>query len=144
METNEFSYRNGLNLLAFDLGEAGGGKQLIIDHKPISDKEYYVSTLSNVPKTAQEQQSPVANENSNSAANVGKQLLDSIRNHIPGLNKSQQNAALNTKPNTKIRYFKLSQVEGKKYLIEEFVTPQSISEVVSIMGVNKDETVATK
>lgn len=38
------------NLQSFDLGEAGGGEQLIIDYRPVSPGEYYVMTLGNAPK----------------------------------------------------------------------------------------------
>ena len=35
---------------SFDLGEAGGGEQVIIDYREISPTEYYVMTLGNAAK----------------------------------------------------------------------------------------------
>ena len=37
-------------LQSFDLGEAGGGEQLIIDYRAASTTEYYVMALGNAPR----------------------------------------------------------------------------------------------
>lgn len=41
-------------LQSFDLGERGGGTQIIIDYRVISPTEYYVMTLGNAPKIREE------------------------------------------------------------------------------------------
>lgn len=120
-----------LDLKGFDLGEIGGGEQMIFASKPINDKEHYVLTLGDGPKSTDEVAQ--TEQNVNAQKSVGGQILDNLRNHIPGLNK---NAQMNNKQepnNIKLRCFKLSHVEGKKYMIEEYVTPKAISEVARFM-----------
>lgn len=131
-----------LDLMSFDLGEIGGGEQVIFAHKPINENEYYVLTLGNGPKSEQEtteSQTATGNQNHNKFETAGKQLLDSIRNRIPGLNKiSNKNAVATDGQSIKLRCFKLSRVEGKKYLIDEYVTPQGVSQVARFIGVGKN------
>lgn len=50
-KTVEKPQSSDLNLQSFDLGEIGGGKQLIIDYRIISSGEYYVMTLGDAPKS---------------------------------------------------------------------------------------------
>ena len=120
-----------LDLKGFDLGEIGGGEQMIFASKAINEKEHYVLTLGDGPKTAEEVGQ--AEQNVNPQKNAGRQMLENIRNHIPGLNKNSQANDKQEPNNIKLRCFKLSHVEGKKYMIEEYVTPKAISEVARFM-----------
>ena len=87
------------NLQSFDLGEKGGGTQVIIDYRPIEPGQFYVMTLGNGPKL---EVNPDTDTNSDTKSN------EKENNKI------------------KIRFFKLTLRENKKYLIEEFVSLESI------------------
>ena len=130
---------NDLDLMSFDLGEIGGGQQTIIAHKPINDQEYYVFTLGNGPKiddVSQEQPDEVNKK-------IGKvgQWVDKIRNCFPILNKNTKNQTevQAASENVKLRCFKLSRAEGQKYLVEEYVTPKTVSDVARFFGAGKNK-----
>lgn len=140
MDNNNFNQaENDLDLMSFDLGEVGGGQQMIIAHKQINDQECYVFTLGNGPKTDDvNQEQPV--ETNENLGKVG-QFVDKIRNRIPGLNKNSNEASkVNAMAdNVKLRCFKLSRAEDKKYLIEEYVTPKAVSDVARFFGAGQHE-----
>ena len=123
---------NDLELMSFDLPKANGGPQMIIDSKKINANEYYVRTLGNGPKSMEDTTSETS---ATEKVNAGKQLFDSIRNFIPGLNKNtdKQNQPEDDFKNIKLRYFKLSILEGTKCAYEEFVTPQDVCKVINAM-----------
>lgn len=102
-----------LNLKGFDLGEMGGGEQLIIDSRTVSKTEHYVIALGNAPKI----DIPL---NSNIKELEKKYLKNK---------KKEKDIKIKERDNIKLRFFKLTLKEGKKYLIEEYVTPENISAV---------------
>ena len=77
---------------SFDLGECGGGEQLIIDYRVISPTEYNVMTLGNGPR------------------------LKKDDNDI------------------KIRFFRLTFVEGTRFDVAEYITPESISKIAKLFN----------
>lgn len=136
MEFNHNQQENNLNLMSFDLGEAGGGQQMIFAHKSLSETEHYVFALGNPPKdeqTTKEQPAPAKET-------ASKQLLNNFRNrfgNLKGGNQAEASGA--TQSNLKLRCFKLKHVEGKKYLVEEYTTPQRVADVARFFGAGKDE-----
>ena len=133
MESNN-EQENNLELMSFDLGEAGGGTQMIFAQKAINQNEHYVLTLGNGPKGTENQTK--AQEPTKAANGAGKQLLGNFLSQF-GRNKNANNqnaAAENDAKNLKLRCFKLSQTEGKKYKVEEYVTPQGVSDVARFFG----------
>lgn len=98
---------------SFDLGELGGGKQLIIDYRAISPVEYYVMTLGNGPKTDLTPDFDI------------KKLEE---NYL----KNQEIVKNEENKNIKIRFFKLSLREDNKYLVEEYVSIKTITEVAKL------------
>lgn len=100
---------NSINLKGFDLGEMGGGEQVIIDSRTVSETEYYVIALGNAPKID-------ILQNSN---------IKELENRY--LENKENGAKTNERDNIKLRFFKLTHKEGKKYLIEEYITPEAIS-----------------
>lgn len=124
-----------LQLMSFDLGENGGGSQMVLAHKAVSEKEHYVFTLGNGPKKTEEQAEPVDNKNT-----AGKQILSSIRDRF--MHKKDQNQTEQEQDdldNFKLRCFKLSKVEGKKYLVEEYVTPEGVCNVARLFNDNQEK-----
>ena len=123
-----------LRTMSFVLPE---GPQMIIDSKKINANEYYVRTLGNGPKSMEDTTSETS---ATEKVNAGKQLFNSIRNCIPGLKKNtdRQNQPEDDFKNIKVRYFKLSilegiNLEGTKCAYEEFVTPQDVCKVINAM-----------
>ena len=124
-----------LQLKSFDLGENGGGPQMILAHKAVSEKEHYVFTLGNGPKKTEEQAEPVDSKNT-----AGKQILSSIRDRF--MHKKDQNQTEQEQDdldNFKLRCFKLSKVEGKKYLVEEYVTPEGVCNVARLFNDSQEK-----
>ncbi|MBO7123032.1 MAG: hypothetical protein J6V90_07120 [Treponema sp.] len=107
---------DSLKLKSFDIGEMGGGEQIIIDSRTISETEHYVITLGNAPKIN-------IPPNSN-IKELEKRYLESKKNENVVKTKERDNI--------KLRFFKLTRKEGKKYLIEEYVTPESVSAVAKL------------
>ncbi len=118
-----------LELKSFDLGEMGGGKQVIFASKSITDKEHYVFTFGDGPKNEEAPQ-PVDNTPNKS---LGRQLFDSISKLTK---KTQTNEPTPEENLTKLRCFKLSQVD-EKFLVEEYVDPKLICDVARYMGAGK-------
>ncbi len=139
---------NKLDLMSFDLGEAGGGKQLIFAHKAVSPTEHYVFTLGNPPKDAQNtagQQASPAGENGVKES-LGKHLFANFRDRLANLKGAgkQANGAEEAPLNPKLRCFKLSLQEGKKYLVEEYVTPQGVADVARLFAAGKENPEITR
>ena len=131
---------NKLDLMSFDLGEAGGGKQMIFAHKAVSPTEHYVFTLGNPPKDAQNTAGQQAASNGTKET-LGKHLFSNFRErlaNLKGANK-QANAEEEVPLNPKLRCFKLSLQEGKKYLVEEYVTPQGVANVARLFAAGKED-----
>lgn len=101
------------DLMAFDLDPLEGGRQMIIAHRSINATEHYVMALGNGRKQAASQASEGAGQGN------GK---------VGGADGKTQN------DDVKLRFFKLTWVEGKKYLIEEYVTPEGINEVAKFFA----------
>lgn len=131
---------NNLDLMSFDLGEAGGGKQTIFMHKSISETEHYVLALGRAPQNAQEKSARHAadeKQTDDAETSADRQLLSDFRSRLSDLkipDSKNEDAELN-KQNLKLRFFKLTRrTEGKNaYLVEEYVTPQSIADVARIL-----------
>ena len=98
---------------SFDLGELGGGEQLIIDYRAISPTEYYVMTLGNGPKI-------------DLTPDLDIKKLEEKYLENQEIVKNEKNN------NIKIRFFKLSLKEDNKYLIEEYVSIKTITEVAKL------------
>ena len=96
---------------SFDLGELGGGKQLIIDYRAISPTEYYVMTLGNGPKI-----------DLTSDLDIKKLEEKYLKNQ----------EIVKNEENIKIRFFKLSLREDNKYFVEEYVSIKTITEVAKL------------
>ncbi len=117
-----------LQLKSFDLGEADGGRQIVLAHKCVSEKEHYLLTMGNGPKIA-----PTENENADSK--LSKNQIELNMGNRPFNNEKQENDMENL-DNFKLRCFKLSKVEGKKYLLQEYVTPEGIYDVAKMFAPN--------
>lgn len=123
-----------LELQSFDLGEDGGGRQLIFASKPISPTEHYVLTLGNGPKN--EEQAPEQPTEEQTGKGLGRQLFDSISKLTK---KNQQPEQQEETSNIKLRCFKLSKPEGKKFFVEEYLDPKLISDVARFMGAGQHD-----
>lgn len=141
MESNNCNGKNttenNLDLMSFDLGEAGGGKQIIFMHKSISETEHYVFTLGNAPQDTQEnlvQRGAPEKEIDNTETLLDQQLLSNFRNRLSNLKSTdnQNEAAQANEQNLKLRCFKLTQTENREYLVEEYITPKGIANVARI------------
>lgn len=125
-----------LESMSFDLGEDDGGRQMILAHKRVNENEHYLFTLGNGPKKAEEQ-SKVENENAGGKKMFNKQMLLNIRDHfVHKKNANEVKQEADDLENFKFRCFKLSKVEGKKYLLEEYVTPEGVCNVARLFDPN--------
>ena len=108
---------------SFDLGEAGGGEQVIIDYREISSTEYYVMTLGNGPKI-------------DLSADSGSENLkeDEKNKAVEELEKESADyqEKKKTSGNIKLRFFKLTFTEANRYLIDEYVSPELICQVARL------------
>ncbi|MCM1404125.1 MAG: hypothetical protein NC133_01265 [Prevotella sp.] len=147
MEPNQQEQTEKFDLMSFDLGEAGGGKQVIFAHKAISATEHYVFTLGNPPKNAQnaaDQPAAPTNENATKGA-LGKQLFSNFRDRLANLKNTNKPTTVEENPlNPKLRCFKLSLQEGKKYLVEEYTTPQSVANIARLFGAGQTDPEITR
>ncbi len=114
--------------LSFDLGEIGGGRQLIIHDLAANDQVHYVFTIGNKSKLDELQQ-PKANDKKN----IGRQLFDSILKLANG-NKNAQPKTEEEFENIRIRCFRLTLQEQGGYQVEEIVDPEKVSDVARAMG----------
>ena len=134
MENNDYNQaEDDLYLHGFDLKEEGGGKQLIYAQKKINDRESYVFTLGEGPKI----EMPSETQDNKAKESVLKQVLTTIRNLNKNAVKLNENVTNQT--HIKLRCFKLTRNDNQKYRIEEYVTPEGISEVARFFGAGKNE-----
>ena len=116
MEEKKKETIESINLKSFNLGELGGGKQLIIDYRKTSESEYLVMTLGNP--------SPINASLDCKKKELKEKCLE---------NKKFEISAKNTDSNNiRLRFFKLTFKENNQFLVEEYVTPESISEVAKL------------
>ena len=129
---NHDQTENNLDLKSFDLGEAGGGTQLIIADKALSATEHVVFTLGNGPK-----RDDVVEQDAAKEANKVKQFLSTFRMQLGGQKNQMDQAEDDNPKNMKLRCFKLSReegLEGQKYSVKEFVTLQGIADAARLFG----------
>lgn len=135
---------DNFDLKSFDLGELGGGKQIIFAHKFINEKEHYVVTLGQGPKNQSNAVSAEPTDEQSQAKN--KNMLSNFRNKF-GVHKNtneQVTSDNTTASNIKLRCFKLLETENKKYTVQEFTTPQGIDYVAKMIGMVSEEPEITK
>lgn len=115
---------------SFNLGSIGGGSQVIIFDQAINPSQHHVITVGDAPQLNQASIQPTID--APEPKNIGRQLFESIRNHLPKIGK---NASINEPEmednRSVLRCFRLTfQEAGKlldgKFLTEEFVDPQMI------------------
>ncbi len=108
---------------SFDLGEAGGGEQVIIDYREISPTEYYVMTLGNGAKI---------DLNADSGSEDLKE--DEKNKTVEELEKESADykEKKKTSGNIKLRFFKLTFVEANRYLIDEYVSPELVCQIARL------------
>lgn len=131
-----------LDLQSFDLGEAGGGIQMIIADKAINENEHYVFTLGDGPKA--EQNAAAAKEPTKTDSSI-KGLLNNFRNQFGAHKAANPNPAAaetDNPDNLKLRCFKLTRVEGLKdnqFRVQEYVTPKGVADVARLFGAGNNE-----
>lgn len=132
-----------LELKGFDLGEQGGGMQLIIAAKTISPTEFYVATLGNaLPKIQNSPKQDLPSDEIMTDEEI-KELIKKFESNksIDELNlfKNEEQTDENKKwddkekNDIKIRFFKLSFIEDELNA-EEYITWQGIVNVAKFMG----------
>lgn len=118
-----------LNLKTFDLGVAGGGMQLIIADKPVSENEHYVFTLGNVPP--HERQKEVVSQEKNGLKKALMGFRDNILKKKPIETEAEDNV--------KLRCFRLSWDKDKQLTAEEYLTWEGIAKVAEMFGYTKEK-----
>lgn len=132
-----------LELKGFDLGEQGGGMQLIIAAKTISPTEFYVATVGNsLPKIQNSHKQDLPSDEIMTDEEI-KELIKKFESNksIDELNlfKNVEQTAENKKwddkekNDIKIRFFKLSFIEDELNA-EEYITWEGIVNVAKFMG----------
>ena len=111
-------------LTSFDLGEAGGGEQVIIDYREISPTEYYVMTLGNGPKIKLDGNSNIQDLKNEYEKTKANEQLQKTFDSFQEKNKS--------KGDVKLRFFKLTFSEGNRYFIEEFIDPKMVCYIAGL------------
>lgn len=127
-----------LELKGFDLGEQGGGMQLIIAAKTISPTEFYVTALGNPPCKKQNLPSDeiMTDEEIEELLKEceSKKTIDELN-----LFKNNEKNEEKEKNDIKIRFFKLSFIEDE-LMAEEYITWEGIVKVAKFMfGENFDQ-----
>lgn len=121
-----------LELKGFDLGEQGGGMQLIIAAKTISPTEFYVTALGNPPCKKQNLTSDeiMTDEEIEELLKEceSKKTIDELN-----LFKNNEKNEEKEKNDIKIRFFKLSFIEDE-LMAEEYITWEGIVKVAKFMG----------
>lgn len=121
-----------LELKGFDLGEQGGGMQLIIAAKTISPTEFYVTALGNPPCKKQNLPSDeiMTDEEIEELLKEceSKKTIDELN-----LFKNNEKNEEKEKNDIKIRFFKLSFIEDE-LMAEEYITWEGIVKVAKFMG----------
>lgn len=126
-----------LELKGFDLGEQGGGMQLIIAAKTISPTEFYVATLGNsLPKIQNSPKQDLPSDEIMTDEEI-KELIKKFESNksINELNlfKNNEKNDSTEKNDIKIRFFKLSFIEDELNA-EEYITWEGIVNVAKFMG----------
>lgn len=132
-----------LELKGFDLGEQGGGMQLIIAAKTISPTEFYVATLGNsLPKIQNSPKQDLPSDEIMTDEEI-KELIKKFEsnksidelNLFKNVEQTDENKKWDDKEKNdiKIRFFKLSFIEDELNA-EEYITWQGIINVAKFMG----------
>ena len=132
-----------LELKGFDLGEQGGGMQLIIAAKTISPTEFYVATVGNsLPKIQNSPKQDLPSDEIMTDEEI-KELIKKFEsnksidelNLFKNVEQTDENNKLDDKEKNdiKIRFFKLSFIEDELNA-EEYITWQGIVNVAKFMG----------
>lgn len=132
-----------LELKGFDLGEQGGGMQLIIAAKTISPTEFYVATLGNaLPKIQNSPKQDLPSDEIMTDEEIEELIkkfesnksIDEL-NLFKNVEQTDENKKWDDKEKNdiKIRFFKLSFIEDELNA-EEYITWQGIVNVAKFMG----------
>lgn len=132
-----------LELKGFDLGEQGGGMQLIIAAKTISPTEFYVATLGNaLPKIQNSPKQDLPSDEIMTDEEI-KELIKKFEsnesidelNLFKNVEQTDENKKWDDKEKNdiKIRFFKLSFIEDELNA-EEYITWEGIVNVAKFMG----------
>lgn len=126
-----------LELKGFDLGEQGGGMQLIIAAKTISPTEFYVATVGNsLPKIQNSPKQDLPSDEIMTDEEIEELLKEcESKKTIDDFNlfKNNEKNDSTEKKDIKIRFFKLSFIEDELNA-EEYITWQGIVNVAKFMG----------
>ena len=126
-----------LELKGFDLGEQGGGMQLIIAAKTISPTEFYVATVGNsLPKIQNSPKQDLPSDEIMTDEEIEELLKEcESKKTIDDLNlfKNNEKNDSTEKKDIKIRFFKLSFIEDELNA-EEYITWEGIVNVAKFMG----------
>ena len=126
-----------LEFKGFDLGEQGGGMQLIIAAKTISPTEFYVATLGNsLPKIQNSPKQNLLSDEIMTDEEIEELLKEcESKKTIDELNlfKNNEKNEEKEKNDIKIRFFKLSFIEDE-LMAEEYITWEGIVNVAKFMG----------
>lgn len=126
-----------LELKGFDLGEQGGGMQLIIAAKTISPTEFYVATLGNsLPKIQNSPKQDLPSDEIMTDEEIEELLKEcESKKTIDDFNlfKNNEKNGSTEKKDIKIRFFKLSFIEDELNA-EEYITWEGIVNVAKFMG----------
>ena len=134
---------NDLELKGFDLGEQGGGMQLIIAAKTISPTEFYVATVGNsLPKIQNSPKQDLPSDEIMTDEEI-KELIKKFEsnksidelNLFKNVEQTDENKKWDDKEKNdiKIRFFKLSFIEDELNA-EEYITWEGIVNVAKFMG----------
>ena len=132
-----------LELKGFDLGEQGGGMQLIIAAKTISPTEFYVATVGNsLPKIQNSPKQDLPSDEIMTDEEI-KELIKKFEsnksidelNLFKNVEQTDENKKWDDKEKNdiKIRFFKLSFIEDELNA-EEYITWEGIINVAKFMG----------
>ncbi len=132
-----------LELKGFDLGEQGGGMQLIIAAKTISPTEFYVATLGNaLPKIQNSPKQDLPSDEIMTDEEIEELIkkfesnksIDEL-NLFKNVEQTDENKKWDDKEKNdiKIRFFKLSFIEDELNA-EEYITWEGIVNVAKFMG----------
>ena len=126
-----------LELKGFDLGEQGGGMQLIIAAKTISPTEFYVATVGNsLPKIQNSPKQDLPSDEIMTDEEIEELLKECEQPkslHELRLFKNKEKNDSTEKKDIKIRFFKLSFIEDELNA-EEYITWEGIINVAKFMG----------
>lgn len=126
-----------LELKGFDLGEQGGGMQLIIAAKTISPTEFYVATVGNsLPKIQNSPKQDLPSDEIMTDEEIEELLKEcESKKTIDDFNlfKNNEKNDSTEKKDIKIRFFKLSFIEDELNA-EEYITWEGIVNVAKFMG----------